>query len=138
MRIRFMAVMAVLVGLATLALAAQEAEEGAATAWEVPAEAKAVPNPVENTPEAVGAGAELFKKHCLMCHGEAGKGDGPATKFMKPAPPDMTVAGTKDRMTDGEMFYKITTGKRPMPPMNRKLSETERWQVVHYVRTLQN
>ncbi len=40
-------------------------------------------------------------------------------------------------MTDGEIFYKISNGKKPMPPMNRKLSETERWQVVHHVRTLQ-
>jgi mono/diheme cytochrome c family protein len=135
MQIRFVAVVAA-ASLSGLALAAQDTQpEG--SVWEVPAEAKAVPNPVEATPEALAAGADLFKKHCLMCHGEAGKGDGPATKFMKPAPPDMTVAGTKARMTDGEIFYKVSTGKRPMPPMNRKLSETERWQVVHYVRTLQ-
>jgi mono/diheme cytochrome c family protein len=135
MQIRFVAVVAV-VGLTGLALQAQETKpEG--SVWEVPEEAKAVGNPVEGTPEAVAAGAGLYKKHCLMCHGETGKGDGPATKFMKPAPPDMTTPGTKGRMTDGEIFYKVSTGKRPMPPMNRKLSETERWQVVHYLRTLQ-
>jgi mono/diheme cytochrome c family protein len=71
-----------------------------------------------------------------MCHGEAGKGDGPATKFMKPTPPDLTAPGGKARLTDGEIFYKISNGKRPMPPMNRKLSETERWQVVLHVRTI--
>jgi mono/diheme cytochrome c family protein len=135
MQIRFFAPLAAL-GLTGFTLLAQEPEpEGGL--WEVPAEAKAVPNPVEATPEALAAGAGLYKKHCLMCHGETGKGDGPATKFMKPAPPDLTVAGGKARMTDGEIFYKVTTGKRPMPPMNRKLSETERWQVVHHVRTLQ-
>jgi mono/diheme cytochrome c family protein len=134
MRIGFIAVAAA-ASLTGLALHAQESQEG--TVWEVPAEAKAVPNPVEATPEALTAGAALYKKHCVMCHGETGKGDGPATKFMKPAPPDMTVAGAKARMTDGEIFYKVTTGKRPMPPMNKKLSETERWQVVHHVRTLQ-
>ncbi len=136
MRIGFVAVVLV-ASLTGLALQAQEAQPEGGSVWEVPAEAKAVPNPVEGTPEALAAGAELFKKHCLMCHGETGKGDGPATKFMKPAPPDMTTAGTKARMTDGEIFYKVSTGKRPMPPMNRKLSETERWQVVHHVRTLQ-
>jgi mono/diheme cytochrome c family protein len=135
MRIGFVAVVLV-ASLSGLALQAQETQpEG--SVWEVPAEAKAVPNAVEATPEALTAGADLYKKHCLMCHGETGKGDGPATKFMKPAPPDMTAAGTKARMTDGEIFYKVSTGKRPMPPMNRKLSETERWQVVHHVRTLQ-
>jgi len=136
MQIRFVAVV-VVASLAGLALAAQEPQPQASSVWEVPAEAKAVPNPVEATPEALAAGADLYKKHCVMCHGETGKGDGPATKFMKPAPPDVTIAGTKARMTDGEIFYKISTGKRPMPPMNKKLSETERWQVVYHLRTLQ-
>ena len=136
MQIRFGAVVLV-ASLTGLALKAQETQPEGNSVWEVPAEARAVPNPVEATPEALTAGVDLYRKHCLMCHGEGAKGDGPATKFMKPAPPDMTTAGTKARMTDGEIFYKMTTGKRPMPPMNRKLSETERWQVVHYVRTLQ-
>jgi mono/diheme cytochrome c family protein len=113
------------------------ASQDATTAWDVPAEAKAVPNPVEKTPEALSAGTELFKKHCVMCHGEQGKGDGPATKFMKPTPPDISTAEAKARLTDGEIFFKISHGKRPMPPMDKKLSETERWQVVLHVRELQ-
>ncbi len=131
MQIRFVGIVAV-AGLTGLALAAQEG-----STWEVPAEAKAVPNPVEATPEALAAGADLYKKHCLMCHGEAGKGDGQAAKYLKPPVADITAPGAKDRMSDGEIFYKISNGKKPMPPMNRKLSETERWQVVHHVRTLQ-
>jgi len=106
------------------------------TPWEVPDEAKAVENPVENTAEAIEAGGALYKKHCTMCHGETGKGDGPATKFIKPSPPDISTAEAQDSMTDGEIFYKITNGKRPMPPMQRKMSETERWQVVRFLRTL--
>ncbi len=105
--------------------------------WEVPDEAKAVENPVEATAEAVTAGSELFKTHCTMCHGETGKGDGPATQFIKPTPADISTAEAKERMSDGEIFYKITTGKSPMPSMTRKMNETERWQVVLFVRTLQ-
>lgn len=105
--------------------------------WNVPDEAKAVKNPVANDAAAVEAGKALYGKHCTMCHGEGGKGDGPATQFIKPAPPDISTADAKQRMTDGELFYKITNGKRPMPPMNRKMNEEERWKVVHYVRTLQ-
>ena len=40
-------------------------------------------------------------------------------------------------MTDGEIFYKITTGKRPMPAMQRKMDDTERWNVVLYLRSMQ-
>lgn len=105
--------------------------------WVVPEEARVVPNPIESSPDALAAGGVLFKKHCVMCHGDSGKGDGPATKFMKPTPADISTAEAKARMTDGEIFYKISTGKRPMPQMDKKLSETERWQVVLYVRSLQ-
>ena len=38
----------------------------------------------------VAAGLEVHKKHCLRCHGESGKGDGPATKLMKVKPTDWT------------------------------------------------
>jgi mono/diheme cytochrome c family protein len=108
-----------------------------ATDWEVPAEAKAQKNPVAPTEADIKAGQALYEKHCLMCHGEKAHGDGSATKFIKPAPPDISTVAAKERLTDGEIFYKISTGKRPMPPTNRKLSETERWQVVLYLRTLQ-
>ena len=121
----------VLVSSAAWAFAGQD--EG----WEVPDEAKAVANPVESSAEAVSAGEALYGKHCKMCHGDAGLGDGPATQFIKPAPPDFTTADAKARMTDGEIFYKITKGKKPMPGMERKMDETERWQVVHFVRSLQ-
>ena len=122
----------VIAAVSGLAIAAQD--EG--STWEVPEEARAEKNPVESTPEAIAAGKGLYEKHCLMCHGEAGKGDGPATQFIKPAPADITTKEAQDRMSDGEIFYKITTGKRPMPPMDRKMNAEERWQVVHYVRTL--
>jgi len=107
------------------------------SSWDVPAEATAEKNPLENTPENVQAGAALFEKHCKMCHGDSGKGDGAATQFIKPAPHDFTTAAVRDANTDGDLFYKITTGKRPMPPMARKMSDDERWQVVLFVRSLQ-
>lgn len=134
MRKSFIAVISVLVvGSALALMAAQDT----LPPWEVPDDAKAVTNPLEKTPEALAAGAALYKKHCVMCHGESGKGDGPAAKFMKPSPPDISTAEVKDSLTDGAIFYMITTGKKPMPAMDKKLNETERWQVVLQVRALQ-
>lgn len=118
--------------LSGLPLAAQED-----STWDVPEEARAEKNPVEPTPEAIETGKGLYEKHCLMCHGGSGEGDGPATQFIKPAPADISTKEAQDRMTDGEIFYKVTNGKRPMPAMDRKMSAEERWHVVHYVRTLQ-
>ena len=73
----------------------------------------------------------------MMCHGEQLRGDGPAAAMFQKAPPDLSTAEARERMTDGEIFFKITVGKRPMPAMEAKLSEVKRWEVVHYVRTLQ-
>ena len=39
-------------------------------------------------------------------------------------------------MTDGELFYKLSEGRMPMPGFKAKLSEEQRWQVLNYVRTL--
>lgn len=111
-------------------LAAQE------NGWSVPEDVRAMKNPVAASPEVVRAGRELYTKNCQRCHGDAGLGDGPATKFIRPAPKEIASAETQDRMTDGEIFYKITEGKKPMPPMKTTLSDQERWQIVHFVRTL--
>ena len=105
--------------------------------WEVPEEARATKNPVPLTDEALAAGGEAYGARCASCHGDTGKGDGKATRFIRPAPADISTAEARDRMTDGEIFYKITEGKKPMPGMARTLSDEERWQVVHFLRTLQ-
>ena len=37
-------------------------------------------------------------------------------------------------MTDGEIFWKISEGRAPMPGFKKQLSEEDRWQLVHYLR----
>ncbi len=105
--------------------------------WVVPEEARAMQNPLAASAETLAAGKRHYRARCESCHGEAGKGDGKAIRFIKPAPADISTAEARDRMTDGEIFFKITEGKKPMPGMARTLTEEERWQVVHFLRTLQ-
>jgi mono/diheme cytochrome c family protein len=40
------------------------------------------------------------------------------------------------KATDGELFWKITEGRPPMPSYEHQLSETQRWQLVNYLREL--
>lgn len=104
--------------------------------WVVPPEAKAVKNPVEATPAVVAAGKALFDDKCVNCHGDKGKGDGPEADMYDTPPSDLTHPGMLAEMSDGEIFWKISKGRRPMPAFEKQLTDEQRWQLVHFVRTL--
>ena len=105
--------------------------------WVVPEEERAKENPIDASAEAIAEGEGHYKKQCLMCHGESLKGDGPAVAMFQAKPPDLSTKEARERLTDGEIFFKITEGRNPMPSMRTRLSEEERWKLIHFVRTLQ-
>ena len=80
-------------------------------------------------------GRELYAKNCYSCHGEAGRGDGPSGLFLKQKPSDLGSAPVR-KMSDDELYSRITEGKQPMPGFGKKLTDEERWALVHYVRSL--
>jgi mono/diheme cytochrome c family protein len=46
----------------------------------------------------------------------------------------LTDAPHLSTVTDGELFYVISQGHKPMPSYKRKLTEDQRWQLVLLVR----
>ena len=114
--------------------------------WTAPDADKARVNPVEATPAALLKGRALYQKHCASCHGDKGKGDGPAARLhaerSKRAPQDLTDAKVQAGMTDGEIFWKLGSGFKEdaqiiMPSFTEEIPKDEdRWKLVHYVRTL--
>ena len=42
-------------------------------------------------PASPVSGAQMFKEYCAVCHGPAGKGDGPVATALKVPPPDLTT-----------------------------------------------
>jgi high-affinity iron transporter len=109
--------------------------------WTAPPEAATRKNPVPATPEAVAAGGALFQKTCTMCHGTAGKGDGPAAEMGPVRPRDLTDPAFQARATDGELHWKITNGRTigedvAMPALGERLPEADRWKLVLFVRSL--
>jgi mono/diheme cytochrome c family protein len=54
----------------------------------------------------------------------------------RPAPADLTDSARMAAITDGEIFYQITEGRRPMPSFKNRLTEDQRWQLVLFLRTL--
>jgi mono/diheme cytochrome c family protein len=104
--------------------------------WKVPDEAKLRPNPVQPSASALAAGRAIYMDKCTQCHGQTGKGDGPDAASYYPSPTSLVDAKHMSSVTDGEIFYQISEGRKPMPAFKRKLSEEQRWQLVLYVRSL--
>jgi len=103
--------------------------------WRVPAQMKKMHNPVPASREAIGAGMVIYMDHCQGCHGENGDGKGEKAEKLSVAPANFTDAHAMSAATDGELFWKITRGRRPMPSFKQKLTDEERWQLVVYIRT---
>jgi mono/diheme cytochrome c family protein len=113
-----------------------------AKSWEVPEEVKVAKNPVPASPENIKKGQTMFKRFCTPCHGPAGKGDGPVAHYWTQLPKDLSDPARQDRLTDGEIFWKLSRGHRQgadviMPAFSERIpSAEERWKLVLYVRTL--
>ncbi len=104
--------------------------------WNAPAKEKKVKNPVPNTPESWSRGQVIYLGKCAICHGVKGEGQGEMGKTLDPRPPDFTDRYMMKEMTDGEIFWKITTGKGAMPSYQKELTEKERWDLANYIRSL--
>ena len=103
--------------------------------WPVPEEAKKVTNPVAESEATLKAAQDIYAEYCAQCHGDTGKGDGPEAAMYKTKPADFTDAHMMSEMTDGEIYYKMTEGRRPMPSFKKTLTEEQRWMLVNYVKT---
>jgi mono/diheme cytochrome c family protein len=98
-------------------------------------EAAKIKNPVAATPESIAAGKRSYQRLCVKCHGPEGKGDGTAATGAQP--PDLTDAQWDFGSSDGEMFTAIRDGTSPdMEGYKERLSETEMWNIVNYVKSL--
>ena len=100
-----------------------------------PASADAVVNPLKGNAAATAAGKLIYTQYCVTCHGTKGKGDGIAAPGL-PKPPADHTSDFVQKQTDGAIFWIITQGNNPMPTYKTTLTETQRWQVVNYIRTL--
>ena len=125
-----------------LVMAAAVPSGGDDAPWTAPPEEHAKVNPLVPSNDALKRGRALFLKHCSTCHGQQGRGDGPAAAFGMVSPRDLTSPAVQGRLSDGEMFWKISKGRRMgsevlMPPGEEKVGKVEdRWRLVLFVRSL--
>lgn len=106
------------------------------TPWVVPAAEKERKNPLTASEANLTAARQIYSDQCANCHGDGGKGDGSDAMMYDPAPSDLTDAAKLSKLTDGEIYYQIAEGRKPMPSFKKKLTEDQRWQLVLFVRSL--
>jgi mono/diheme cytochrome c family protein len=128
------------VGILTLllgpALITVSGEQPASTEkWTAPAAEARKKNPVAVSEFSLAAGQKIYVKRCVACHGKTGNGDGPDAADLGIHPAKLSD-GLIRGQTDGELFWKITVGKKPMPNYGLRLSPTDRWNVINYLRSL--
>ncbi|MHB8648081.1 MAG: c-type cytochrome, partial [Thermomicrobiales bacterium] len=87
-------------------------------------------NPQAATRDVLTQGGVLYAQNCAVCHGASGDGTG--------TPGTTLTAATGQRFTDGDLYWLLTNGVagKGMPPYSTRLSPTERWQVVRYLRSI--
>ncbi len=109
---------------------------------DVPHEYEGLENPLAGDADALAAGAELFAVNCATCHGETGMGDGPAAAALDPHPAMLADGEMMGELSDAYIFWRITEGgvgepfNSAMPPWGEVFSETQRWQLVTFIRSL--
>lgn len=82
-------------------------------------------------------GHTIYREHCLECHGETGKGDGPKAPFLSPRPGNLVSAATSAK-TDKELLRTIAQGKprTAMPAWQDRLAVDDQQAALHYIRSL--
>ena len=107
---------------------------GMAGHWAAPEEAARRQNPIHADKTSIERGGKLYKTHCAVCHGQRGRGDGPAAAGLTPRPPDLAeMAG---HHPPGDLAWKIETGRGAMPAWKGILTKNEIWDLVNFIRAL--
>ena len=101
-----------------------------------PPEARRLKSPLLVTPENVTAGQAAYERLCVSCHGADGKARTPMAGKLPVRPTDLANY-LMESMRDGEIYWVVANGiNKNMPAFSAEADETERWQIVQYIRGL--
>lgn len=103
------------------------------SSWDVPTEADQLANPVRADQDSLGMGSVIYAQRCAVCHGDRGEGDGPSALSLGVTPPNLRDPELMAQ-PDGRLFWKLSTGRGPMPNWQLVLSEQDIWHVINYIR----
>jgi putative copper export protein/mono/diheme cytochrome c family protein len=94
-------------------------------------------SPVPYDADSIADGLRLYRIHCEACHGADFKGSGDAGAVLPVKPADLTAPHVLGH-PPGDLFWWIGNGipEGGMPAFSGVLSDTQRWNLVNFVRTL--
>jgi mono/diheme cytochrome c family protein len=94
------------------------------------------------TPRALASGRQLYATHCVVCHGEGGRGDGPSAAGFATKPTDLTDGRIMNGLPD-EFIVNIILNGGPaeglspgMPPFRAYLGDAQARDLTAHVRSL--
>jgi cytochrome c oxidase cbb3-type subunit 2/cytochrome c oxidase cbb3-type subunit I/II len=104
----------------------------------VPEAWRAMPNEYEPTPAALARGLRTYQLFCIGCHGPVGDGQGPAAKFLDPAPLNFTTLKRnlwQGKYIGGILYYQIMNGVTgtDMPYFKKELESAKIWDVSNFI-----
>lgn len=94
-------------------------------------------SPVPYDAGSVAAGAQLYRRWCVQCHGAQGRGDGPLASDLPVRPANLTEPHVQWH-THGDLYWWLTMGipRSGMPGFRDHLSDEARWQLLNYLTAL--
>lgn len=102
--------------------------------------AEIINNPYPITDEGLARGKELYDIFCGICHGDKGDGAGYLVRDdggKYPVQPANLLLPEFVAASNGRYYHTLMHGRNKMGAYADKISYEERWQVIHYVRSLQ-
>lgn len=99
--------------------------------WVVPDNRKSRLSPFSFSDDTRNSGEKIYASNCLSCHGSPGKGN---VINLVPPPPDPATELVQKNL-DGEIFYKVSEGRKQMPSFKNILTSNEIWNVVSFIRS---
>jgi mono/diheme cytochrome c family protein len=94
-------------------------------------------NPIPADEVSLQRGEILYSIHCAVCHGDSAQGDGPLVSFYEDRPPGDLTGPNVAVQFDGILFRTVSQGFGQMPPLAENLTPRERWDVINYLRELE-
>jgi copper transport protein len=103
----------------------------------VPLDVVNIRDPIPPDDQSLALGQQVYTTYCETCHGETGRGDGPAGLRLVPRPADLRIHTAPGVHTDGELYYWVSYGfpGSAMPAWKQNgLTDEQIWSVINYAR----